>query len=221
MDRLAEPDKDQRRMQELADSVHLSQSALSRLIGRLESEGLVPAAICSEDRRGIFACLTDAGRARYEAARPTQRARARRRARLVRALVQRVSEAAVEVDGGSSRASARACSCCSASHGGRRPRRPNGSRASCERLRVFDDAEGKMNLYVATSAARSCSCGSSRSTATHARATARARDAAPPGAGEPLYERVRAALGAQGGVFGARMRVSLVNDGPVTLLLEA
>ena len=45
-------------------------------------------------------------------------------------------------------------------------------------------------------------------------------EAAPPELAEPLYERVRAALGAEGGVFGARMSVSLVNDGPVTLLLE-
>jgi DNA-binding MarR family transcriptional regulator len=73
LERLAAGDKDERRMQELADSVHLSQSALSRLIGRLEAEGLVTRAICSEDRRGIFACLTEAGRARYEAALPTQR----------------------------------------------------------------------------------------------------------------------------------------------------
>ena len=73
LDRLADADKDQRRMQELADCVHLSQSALSRLIGRLESEGLVSRAICSNDRRGIFACITDAGRARHQAAVPTQR----------------------------------------------------------------------------------------------------------------------------------------------------
>ncbi len=73
LERLAAPDKDQHRMQELAEAVYLSQSALSRLIGRLELEGLVTRAICSEDRRGIYACLTDAGRARYEAARPTQR----------------------------------------------------------------------------------------------------------------------------------------------------
>ncbi len=44
--------------------------------------------------------------------------------------------------------------------------------------------------------------------------------AAPPELAEPLYERVRAALGAQGGRFGARMAVELVNDGPVTLLVE-
>ena len=65
--------KESCRMQELSEGVHLSQSALSRLIGRLESEGLVTRAICAEDRRGIFACLTEQGRARYEAARPTQR----------------------------------------------------------------------------------------------------------------------------------------------------
>jgi DNA-binding MarR family transcriptional regulator len=73
LERLAAGDKDQHRMQELAEAVYLSQSALSRLIGRLEAEGLVTRAICSEDRRGIFACLTDEGRARYEAARPAQR----------------------------------------------------------------------------------------------------------------------------------------------------
>jgi DNA-binding MarR family transcriptional regulator len=73
MERLAAPDKDQHRMQDLAESVYLSQSALSRLIGRLESEGLVTRAICSEDRRGIFACLTEQGRTRYEAAKPSQR----------------------------------------------------------------------------------------------------------------------------------------------------
>jgi len=44
--------------------------------------------------------------------------------------------------------------------------------------------------------------------------------AAPGEIAEPLYERVRARLGAAGGVFGARMAVELVNDGPVTLLLE-
>jgi D-tyrosyl-tRNA(Tyr) deacylase len=50
-------------------------------------------------------------------------------------------------------------------------------------------------------------------------------DAAPPETAEPLYERFCAALEALGvqvsrGVFGARMEVSLVNDGPVTIVLE-
>ena len=73
LERLAGCDREQNRMQALADTVHLSQSALSRLIGRLEADGLVARSMCSHDRRGIFACLTPAGRERYEAARPTQR----------------------------------------------------------------------------------------------------------------------------------------------------
>jgi DNA-binding MarR family transcriptional regulator len=73
LEQLAGTDRDQHRMQELADAVFLSQSALSRLIGRLEADGLVSRAICSEDRRGIYACLTAEGRSRYEAAKPAQR----------------------------------------------------------------------------------------------------------------------------------------------------
>jgi DNA-binding MarR family transcriptional regulator len=73
LERLAEGPKAERRMQELAAAVHLSQSALSRVVGRLEAEGLVVRGMCAEDRRGIYACLTEAGRARYEAARPTHR----------------------------------------------------------------------------------------------------------------------------------------------------
>jgi DNA-binding MarR family transcriptional regulator len=74
LERLAGPETSEHRMQELAESVHLSQSALSRVVGRLEAEGLVYRKMCTSDRRGIFACLTDAGRERYEAARPTHRA---------------------------------------------------------------------------------------------------------------------------------------------------
>jgi DNA-binding MarR family transcriptional regulator len=62
------------RVQDLAAGVHLSQSALSRVIARLEADGLVTRAMCSEDRRGIYVHLTDAGRARHARARPTQRA---------------------------------------------------------------------------------------------------------------------------------------------------
>jgi DNA-binding MarR family transcriptional regulator len=74
LERLAASDKDTRRMQELADAVHLSQSALSRVVARLEADGLVTRGMCPEDRRGIMACLTEGGRERYEAARPTHRA---------------------------------------------------------------------------------------------------------------------------------------------------
>ena len=73
LERLATSEKEERRMQELADAVHLSQSALSRVVARLENDGLVLRGMCPEDRRGIMACLTDSGRERYEAARPTHR----------------------------------------------------------------------------------------------------------------------------------------------------
>jgi DNA-binding MarR family transcriptional regulator len=67
-------DKDGRRMQDLAEAVCLSQSALSRLIGRLEGAGLVLRTMCADDRRGIYAHITDDGQARWEAARPPPRA---------------------------------------------------------------------------------------------------------------------------------------------------
>ena len=74
LERLAEDDQHKFRVQELAESVHLSQSTLSRLIGRLEQHGLVQRNMCDADRRGIDVCLTEAGRQRHAEARPTQRA---------------------------------------------------------------------------------------------------------------------------------------------------
>jgi DNA-binding MarR family transcriptional regulator len=61
------------RMSELADHVHLSQSALSRLVSRLEHDGLVCRDTCTDDRRAIWTEITAEGRARYKKARPTQR----------------------------------------------------------------------------------------------------------------------------------------------------
>lgn len=74
LEQLANAEHGHCRMQHLRGATHLSQSALSRLIGRLEQDGLVVRKMCDEDRRGIFALLTPDGRARYEQARPTQRA---------------------------------------------------------------------------------------------------------------------------------------------------
>ncbi len=89
-------------------------------------------------------------------------------------------------------------------------------------LRVFDDDAGKMNLSVGDVSGEVL-CVSQFTLYGEARKGNRPSfiDAAPPEEAEPLYERVREALGAHGGVFGARMSVSLVNDGPVTLMLEA
>jgi DNA-binding MarR family transcriptional regulator len=74
LERLATDDHDQRRMQELGAALHLSQSALSRVVGRLEEAGLAVRGMCPTDRRGVYVCITDAGRARWKAARPAHRA---------------------------------------------------------------------------------------------------------------------------------------------------
>jgi DNA-binding MarR family transcriptional regulator len=67
------------RMSDLAQSVLLSQSGVTRLVDRLEAAGLVARSPCAEDRRVLYAQLTDAGRARLETARPTHLAGVRAR----------------------------------------------------------------------------------------------------------------------------------------------
>ncbi|MFE7930253.1 MarR family winged helix-turn-helix transcriptional regulator [Streptomyces sp. NPDC057456] len=62
------------RVQEIAERVHLSQSALSRLVARLEKDGLVERGMCAEDRRGVRVALTGKGRALHGDVRPVQRA---------------------------------------------------------------------------------------------------------------------------------------------------
>jgi DNA-binding MarR family transcriptional regulator len=62
------------RVQNLVGRVHLSQSALSRLIGRLEKDGLVVRSVCQEDRRGVWVGLTGKGRALHTEVLPLQRA---------------------------------------------------------------------------------------------------------------------------------------------------
>ena len=93
-------------------------------------------------------------------------------------------------------------------------------------LRIFEDAEGKMNLDLVQAGGALLVV----SQFTLLAATDRGRRpsferAAPPAAAEPLIgrfvERLRAAgLQVETGRFGAHMRVALVNDGPVTLVLD-
>jgi DNA-binding MarR family transcriptional regulator len=68
---LAEAPGRRLRMTELADRVLLSRSGLTRLVDRLEREGLVERAACPNDARGTHAVLTEAGVARLRAAAPT------------------------------------------------------------------------------------------------------------------------------------------------------
>ena len=140
----------------------------------------------------------------------------------MRALVQRVSEAAVSVEGREVARIGRGLLVLLGVTHGDGPAEADRLAGKLERLRIFEDVEGRMNLSV-REVEGEVLCVSQFTLYGDVRKGNRPSfvDAAPPGQAEPLYEHVREALSAQGGVFGARMRVALVNDGPVTLLVEA
>jgi D-aminoacyl-tRNA deacylase len=87
-------------------------------------------------------------------------------------------------------------------------------------LRIFDDPEGRLNEALAD---REVLCVSQFTLYADTRKGNRPgfAGAAPPELAESLYERFCERLGARRGRFGARMAVELVNDGPVTLILDA
>jgi D-aminoacyl-tRNA deacylase len=86
-------------------------------------------------------------------------------------------------------------------------------------LRIFDDADGRMNDPLGD---REALCVSQFTLYADTRKGNRPSfvGAAPADRAEPLYERFCEGLAAERGRFGARMAVELVNDGPVTLMLE-
>ena len=139
----------------------------------------------------------------------------------MRALVQRVSRASVSVDG---RAVAEIgpgmLVLLGVADGRRTPIRPTAWPPSSRKLRIFDDAEGRMNEPLGRP--RGALRQPVHALGGHQQGQpAELRRRGPAEVAEPLYERFCDALGAERGVFGARMSVELVNDGPVTLLLEA
>jgi D-tyrosyl-tRNA(Tyr) deacylase len=87
-------------------------------------------------------------------------------------------------------------------------------------LRVFEDGDGRMNEALGD---REILCVSQFTLFGDTRRGNRPSfvAAAPAEHAEPLYERFCERTGAERGVFGAHMAVELVNDGPVTLLMEA
>jgi DNA-binding MarR family transcriptional regulator len=76
---LAEAPDGRLRMRDLADAVLLSRSGLTRLVDRLEREGLLRRVPCAADARGAYAEVTPAGHERLAEARPTHLAGVRRR----------------------------------------------------------------------------------------------------------------------------------------------
>ena len=137
----------------------------------------------------------------------------------MRALVQRVSRASVAVDGREiAQIGAGLLVLLGVTH--------DDTDAICDKLadkvralRIFEDDQGRMNDALGE---REVLVVSQFTLYGDARKGNRPgfTGAAKPELAEPLYERFRERLGAQGGVFGAHMEVELVNDGPVTLLLE-
>jgi D-tyrosyl-tRNA(Tyr) deacylase len=137
----------------------------------------------------------------------------------VRALVQRVSRASVTVDGALTGAIGPGLLVLlGVTH--------TDTEADCDRLaekvrnlRIFSDADGKMNEALGE---REVLCVSQFTLYGDTRKGNRPAfvDAARPDVAIPLYERFCERLNAQRGVFGAHMDVQLVNDGPVTVLIE-
>ncbi|MEN8836869.1 MAG: D-aminoacyl-tRNA deacylase [Celeribacter marinus] len=143
----------------------------------------------------------------------------------MRALVQRVSEAAVRVDDdvvGQCGSGLLVLVCAMRDD---TAEDADKLAAKIAKLRIFQDDAGKMNLSVRDIDGRALVV----SQFTLAAQTKGNRPgfsaAAPPDVGETLYQRFTAQLRTQGvpsetGIFGADMKVSLINDGPITIWLD-
>jgi D-aminoacyl-tRNA deacylase len=137
----------------------------------------------------------------------------------LRALVQRVSRAAVSVEGKQVAAIGPGLLVLLGVAGDDGEAEADRLADKVRLLRVFDDPGGRMNEPLGE---REVLCVSQFTLYADTRKGNRPSftSAAPPERAEPLYERFCERLGAKRGLFGARMAVDLVNDGPVTLLLE-
>jgi D-tyrosyl-tRNA(Tyr) deacylase len=140
----------------------------------------------------------------------------------MRALVQRVSSAAVSVGGDEIAAIGQGLVVLLGIRRGDGTAQADWIVRKIGSLRVFEGDGGRMDLSVADVGGEIL-CISQFTLYGDARRGSRPSftEAAPSDEAEPLYEHVRARLGALGGRFGAHMEVELVNDGPVTLLLES
>jgi len=137
----------------------------------------------------------------------------------VRALVQRVSQAAVDVEGDRVAQIGPGMVVLLGVKVGDGEDEADRIAAKLQKLRIFDDAEGKMNEPLGE---REILCVSQFTLYGDTRKGNRPSylDSARPEDAEPLYDRVCERLGAKKGVFGACMGVALINDGPVTVMVE-
>ena len=139
----------------------------------------------------------------------------------MRALVQRVSQAAVDVEGTRVAQIGPGVLVLLGVAKDDGPEQADRLADKVRALRIFDDAEGRLNEPLGDR--REALCVSQFTLYGDARRGNRPSyvEAAPGPEAEPLYDRFCERLGAKKGVFGACMGVALVNDGPVTLMVEA
>jgi D-tyrosyl-tRNA(Tyr) deacylase len=144
----------------------------------------------------------------------------------VRALIQRVSEASVEVAGERIAAVGGGLLVLVAAGAGDGPEAPAQLAAKVARLRIFADAEGRMNRSIVDVGGEALVVSQFTLYADVRRGNRPGfTGAAAPDVGERLVDAFAAALRELGvpvqtGRFGAHMQVSLVNDGPVTIWLD-
>jgi D-tyrosyl-tRNA(Tyr) deacylase len=138
----------------------------------------------------------------------------------VRALVQRVSQAAVDVEGDRVAQIGPGMLVLLGVGVGDGEAQADRLADKVAALRIFDDADGRMNEPLGD---REILCVSQFTLYADARKGNRPSyiAAARPEVAEPLYDRFCERTGAKKGIFGACMGVALVNDGPVTLMVEA
>jgi D-aminoacyl-tRNA deacylase len=137
----------------------------------------------------------------------------------MRALVQRVSQAAVDVEGERVAQIGPGMLILLGVGVGDGEEEADRLAEKVAKLRIFDDAEGRMNEPLGE---REVLCVSQFTLYGDTRRGNRPSyvGAARPEVAEPLYDRFCERLGARKGVFGACMGVALINDGPVTVMVE-
>lgn len=147
----------------------------------------------------------------------------------MKAVVQRVTEASVGIDGMEHAAIGRGYVVLLGIRTGDTVQDAHFLAEKCAALRVMEDAQGKMNLSLADAGGALLVVSQFTLYGDVQRGHRPSfTSAAPPAEAEPLYEsflqRARDVLGderVRSGVFGAMMRVRLVNDGPVTILIQS
>jgi D-tyrosyl-tRNA(Tyr) deacylase len=146
----------------------------------------------------------------------------------VRAVIQRVNEASVSIEGRRQSSIGRGLLVLLGVENGDTDEDIEWLAGKVARLRVFPDAQGVMNLAVGEVGGEVLVVSQFTLLASTRKGNRPSYSrAAPPEAARPLYERFVAALSQQLGTpvatgqFGAMMQVHLVNDGPVTILMDS